>query len=50
MVSVSDSGARGRGSKPTSAVLCPLARHIYHLKVLVIPRKWLLRSNMTEKC
>ena len=49
MVSVSDSGARGRGSKPTSAVLCPLARHIYPLKVLVIPRKWLLRSNMTEK-
>ena len=25
--SASDSGARGRGSKPTSAVLCPGARH-----------------------
>ena len=26
-VRASDSGARGRGSKPTSAVLCPGARH-----------------------
>ena len=26
-----------------------VARHIYSSKVLVIPRKWWLRPNMTEK-
>ena len=29
-------------------VLCPYARHIFPLKVLVIPRKRWLRPNMTE--
>ena len=29
---VSDSGARGRGSMPISAVLCPWAKHIYSPK------------------
>ena len=38
------------GSSPTRvAMLCPLARHIYLPKVLVIPRKWWLCPNMTEK-
>ena len=36
-----------RGSKPTSAVFCPLARH-YSPKVLVIHRKRWLRPNRTE--
>ena len=36
---VSDSGARGRGSKPTAAVLCPWARHF-------APRKyWLITQE-----
>ena len=38
------------GFSPTQVpVLCPLARHIYPPKVLVIPRKWCLRPDMTEK-
>ena len=38
------------GSSPARvAVLCPLARHIYPQKVLVIHRKRWLRPNMTEK-
>ena len=51
MVNASDSGFRGRGFEPHSGqtVLCPLARHIYTPKVLVIPRKRWLRPNMTEK-
>ena len=51
VVNASDSGSRGRGFEPHSdqTVLCPLARHIYSPKVLVIPRKRWLRPNMTEK-
>ena len=51
VVNASDSGSRGRGIEPHSGqtVLCPCARHIYSPKVLVIPRKWWLRPNMTEK-
>ena len=30
-------------------VVCPSARYIYSPKVLVIPMKWWLRPNMTEK-
>ena len=39
------------GSIPTSPVLCPLAIKDTFIprKVLVIPRKWCLRPNMTEK-
>ena len=46
--SASDSRARGRGSIPTSAVLCPWARLTPRI-VLVIPRKRWLRPDMTEK-
>ena len=49
MVSASDFGMRGRGSIPFSAVFCPWARHIHSPKVLVIPRKWRLCPDMTEK-
>ena len=51
VVNASDSGSRGRGFEPHSGqtVLCPSARHIYSLKVLVIPRKQWLCPNMTEK-
>ena len=51
VVNASDFGFRGRGFEPHSGqtVLCPLARHIYSPKVLVIPRKRWLRPNMTEK-
>ena len=51
MVNASDSGSRGRGFESHSGqtVLCPLARHIYSPKILVIPRKQRLRPNMTEK-
>ena len=51
VVNASDSGSRGREFEPHSGqtVLCPLARHIYSPKLLVIPRKRWLRPNMTEK-
>ena len=41
----SDSGARGRGSKPTSALFY---KTLYSLKVLVIPRKRCLLPDKTE--
>ena len=50
MVSASDSGARGRGSIPTSTVLCPWAWHIQSPKVLVIPWKGWFRPEMTKNC
>ena len=51
MVNALDSGSKGRGFEPHSGrtMLCPRARRIYSPKVLVIPRKWWLRPNMTEK-
>ena len=51
VVNASDSGSRGQGFEPHSGqtVLCPSARRIYSPKELVIPRKRLLRPNMTEK-
>ena len=43
----SNSGARGRGWKPTSAVVS-LSETLYSPKVLVIPRKRWLRPDTTE--
>ena len=46
-----DYGARGWGSILTlCTVLCPWARHIFSLKVRVIPRKRWLGTDMTENC
>ena len=44
---VSDSGARGRGSIPTLAVLCP--RHIYSQKITGNTLEGGLHPDMTEK-
>ena len=51
VVNASDPRSRGPGFEPHSGqtMLCPWARHIHSPKVLVIPRKWWLRPNMTEK-
>ena len=51
MVNASDSGSRGRGSSPTWVKpCCVLEQGTFTLqKVLVIPSKWWLRPNMTEK-
>ena len=51
VVNASDSESRGFGFEPHSGqtVLCPWARHIYSPKILLIPRKWWLHPNMTEK-
>ena len=47
----SDSGARGRGFDSHSGrrVVSLSKIHLPHKKVLVIPRKRLLRPDMTEK-
>ena len=46
-----DSGARGRGFDPHSCLrIVSLSKiHLPPKKVLVIPRKWWLRPDMTEK-
>ena len=46
-----DSGARGQGFDPQSErrVLSLSKIHLPPEKVLVIPRKWWLRPDMTEK-
>ena len=50
VVNASDSGSRGRGSRPTRVKqCCVLEQGTYSPKVLVIPRKLWLRPNMTEK-
>ena len=43
----SDSGARSRGSKPYLRRVVSLSKTLYSLKVLIIPRKWWLRLDMT---
>ena len=51
MVNASDSGPRCRGSSPTRVKPCYVLEQgaFTPLKILVIPRKRWLRSNMTEK-
>ena len=45
-----DSGARGRGFETYLRRVVSLSKALYSRKVLVIPRKWWLRTNMTENC
>ena len=50
MVRASDSGVTGRGFDPQSGRrVVSVARHIYIPKEMLIPRKWCLCPDMSEK-
>ena len=46
---VSEFGARGQGFETYLRCVVSLSKTLYSLKVLLVPRKWWLHPNMTEK-